>query len=64
GIREEWIFDRKSLTLLGERTVQIRVPRHANAEDRLIKPGTILFTSAVTRRTLVEGMKEAPSQRS
>ncbi|MEU6442259.1 CU044_5270 family protein [Streptomyces sp. NPDC047046] len=64
GLREEWIFDRKSLTFLGERTVLVRQPRHANAEDRLIKPGTILFTSAVTKRTLVEGMKEAPSQRS
>ncbi|MGW3487033.1 CU044_5270 family protein [Streptomyces sp. NPDC001054] len=63
GARDEWIFDRKTLTFLGERSVQVKEPKHANAEDRLIKPGTIRFTSAVTKRTLVEGMKELPSQR-
>ncbi|WP_431036051.1 CU044_5270 family protein [Streptomyces sp. P6-2-1] len=64
GDREEWIFDRESHTFLGERTVHVKEAKNANAEDRLIKPGTVTFTSAVTSRTLVGGIKETPSRRS
>ncbi|MEV6764033.1 CU044_5270 family protein [Streptomyces sp. NPDC051105] len=59
GEREEWIFDRKSDVFLGERTVQVK---RATGVDALIKPGTVLFTSAVMNRAIVDGIKQTPSQ--
>ncbi|MFI8243066.1 CU044_5270 family protein [Streptomyces sp. NPDC085866] len=59
GEREEWIFDKKSLVLLGERTVQVRTVGGTNP---LIKPGTVTFTSAVMKRAIVDGIKQTPSK--
>ncbi|MER7875530.1 CU044_5270 family protein [Streptomyces solisilvae] len=59
GQREEWIFDKKTLALLGERTVQVKaVP---GAGDDALKPGTIASTSAITQRAVVDGIKQTPS---
>ncbi|MFI7356869.1 CU044_5270 family protein [Streptomyces avidinii] len=58
GLREEWIFDRQSLAFLGERSVQVR---GESGEQGLIKPGTVVFTSAVTTRTVVDRIKEIPA---
>lgn len=59
GRREEWIFDRKTHVFLGERSVQVR---ETSGEDALIKPGTVLYTSAIMKRAIVDGMKQSPSQ--
>ncbi len=56
GQREEWIFDKKTLAFLGERTVQAQP-----SKDGPIKRGTVLFTSAITERAVVNGNKELPS---
>ncbi|MGW3327021.1 CU044_5270 family protein [Streptomyces virginiae] len=58
GQREEWIFDRQTLTFLGERSVQVQ---GESGEQGLIKPGTVVFTSAVMNRTVVDRMKELPT---
>ncbi|MGW3658795.1 CU044_5270 family protein [Streptomyces sp. NPDC005151] len=58
GARTEWIFDAKSYTYLGERTIQVRP--HGGDSGK-IKPGTILFTSAITVRQAVDEMKQLPS---
>ncbi|MFF9062452.1 CU044_5270 family protein [Streptomyces sp. NPDC014882] len=57
GQREEWIFDPKTYVFLGERTVQVE---RRTGEDTLIEPGTVTFTSAVTERAVVDGMKQTP----
>ncbi|MFI5823688.1 CU044_5270 family protein [Streptomyces rishiriensis] len=59
GAREEWIFDEKTHVFLGERTVQVR---KETSEGVLIKPGTVLLRSAIINRTVVDGMKQTPSQ--
>ncbi|MGW7361911.1 CU044_5270 family protein [Streptomyces sp. NPDC054841] len=59
GQREEWIFDRKSHVFLGERTVQVR---QNTGEDALLKPGTVISTTAVLNRAVVDGIKQTPSQ--
>ncbi|MGF0174587.1 CU044_5270 family protein [Streptomyces sp. Marseille-Q5077] len=59
GQREEWIFDKKTHVFLGDRSVQVR---KATGEAALIKPGTVLYTSAVINRAVVDGMKQSPSQ--
>ncbi|MFH7336810.1 CU044_5270 family protein [Streptomyces sp. KHY 26] len=59
GQREEWIFDRNTHVFLGERSVQVR---KAGGLDAVIKPGTVLFTNAVLRRAVVDGMKEVPAR--
>ncbi|MGA6155018.1 CU044_5270 family protein [Stenotrophomonas sp. NPDC087984] len=56
GQREEWIFDKKTLAFLGERMVQVQPPK-----DGPIKRGTVLFTSAITERAVVDGNKRLPS---
>jgi hypothetical protein len=56
GQREEWIFDKRSLKFLGERTVQVK-----SAPDWPIKPGTVVFTSAITQRAVVDGNKRMPA---
>ncbi|GAA2273442.1 MULTISPECIES: CU044_5270 family protein [Kitasatospora] len=58
GQRTEWIFDNKSFTFLGERTVQVQ---GASGEHGLIKPGTVVSTEAVTQRAIVSAMKQTPS---
>jgi len=63
GQRTEWIFDNKTLTFLGERTVQVEtVP--GDAEANLIKPGTVVYTTAITTRAIVDGIKQTPSRAS
>ncbi|WKV73249.1 CU044_5270 family protein [Streptomyces sp. PCS3-D2] len=57
GQREEWIFDRETLEYLGERVVQVR---GSSGEDGLIKEGTVVFTTAVMTRGVVDRMKEMP----
>ncbi|MFJ7588013.1 CU044_5270 family protein [Streptomyces sp. NPDC097617] len=58
GRREEWIFDRQTLTFLGERNVQVE---GESGEQGLIKPGTVVYTSAVMTRSVVDRMKEIPA---
>jgi hypothetical protein len=55
GERTEWIFDKKSLRLLGERIVVVDPGPGSE-----FKAGTVTFTSAITRRAVVDGMKETP----
>ncbi|WP_326580096.1 CU044_5270 family protein [Streptomyces sp. NBC_00487] len=59
GQREEWIFDRKTHVYLGDRTVQVN---RTTEEGGLIKPGTVVFTSAIMNRAIVDGIKQTPSQ--
>lgn len=56
GTRTEWIFDRTSLDYLGERTVFSRDTERAEA-------GTVLFTSAVLERAVVDKSGRAPGDR-
>ncbi|QNE74084.1 hypothetical protein F0344_05220 [Streptomyces finlayi] len=56
GDRSEWIFDPKTFSYLGERTVQMR--------DRSgIKAGTVIGHTAITERAIVDEMKERPGAR-
>lgn len=64
GQREEWIFEKNSLDFLGTRTVQVTEGQNPNAEDRLIKTGTVLYISAVTSRAVVDGIKQTPERAS
>lgn len=59
GQREEWIFDKKSHVFLGERTVQVR--KNGGTEG-LLTPGTVVYTSAIMNRAIVDDMKQTPSQ--
>ncbi|MER5432643.1 CU044_5270 family protein [Streptomyces sp. NPDC002588] len=59
GQRTEWIFDKKTLEFLGEREVQVEADK-----DGLFKPGTVLFTSAITQRAVVDGNKQEPGEAS
>jgi len=59
GQREEWIFDKNTHVFLGTRTVQVS---KAVGPEKIIKPGTVLFTSAVTQRTIVNAIKQVPSE--
>ena len=57
GAREEWIFDKKTHVFLGEQTVQVK----SVSEDGVVmKPGTVRYTSAITKRAIVDGMKQTP----
>lgn len=58
GTRTEWIFDAKTHAYLGERTVQVH-PQ--GGESGKIKPGTIIFTSAITTKQVVDELKQVPS---
>lgn len=58
GRREEWIFDRTTHAFLGRRTVQVAA---AGGAEAVIPPGTITFTSAITRRAVVDAIKQTPS---
>lgn len=59
GERTEWIFDRKTLRFLGERTVVVKP-----VADSPFKVGTVTFTSAITQRAFVDANKQAPGQAS
>ncbi|MGW7441504.1 CU044_5270 family protein [Streptomyces sp. NPDC054849] len=59
GVREEWIFDKTTHVFLGVRTVQVK---QVTEEGVVIEPGVVRFTSAVTRRAIVDGMKQTPGQ--
>ncbi|MDQ0795833.1 CU044_5270 family protein [Streptomyces sp. B1I3] len=56
GDRTEWIFDPKTYSYLGERTVQMR-----DAEG--IKAGTVTGHTAITERAVVDAMKEIPGSK-
>ncbi|WP_299537315.1 CU044_5270 family protein [uncultured Streptomyces sp.] len=58
GARTEWVFDPKTFTYLGERTIQVR-PQ--GGDSGLITPGTVLYTEAVIVRQAVDTLKEIPS---
>ena len=55
GQRTEWIFDRKTYAFLGERNVQVE-------PSDTFKKGTVTFTVAITRRAVVDEMKEVPGE--
>ncbi|MFJ2932192.1 CU044_5270 family protein [Streptomyces sp. NPDC087219] len=57
GQRTEWIFDSKTFTFLGERTVQVK---GEGGEGGLIKPGTVVFTHAIMVRAFVDDIKMVP----
>ncbi|WP_133914350.1 CU044_5270 family protein [Streptomyces sp. NBC_00582] len=59
GQREEWIFDEKSHVFLGERTVQVK---QGEGSDALLTPGTVVYTSAILKRAVVDAMKQPPAQ--
>ncbi|MFF0451375.1 CU044_5270 family protein [Streptomyces sp. NPDC004609] len=61
GAREEWIFDRKTHVFLGERSVQVEERKE---EDVVIEPGTVMHTSAIITRDVVDGMKQTRSSSS
>lgn len=58
GQRTEWIFDKKTFTFLGKRTVQVK---GTSGDNGLIKPGMVVGTEAITERAIVNGMKQTPS---
>ncbi|GGW39471.1 CU044_5270 family protein [Streptomyces xantholiticus] len=53
GDRTEWIFDPKTYAYLGSRAVQVK-----QADG--IKPGTVLESTAVLERTVVDAQKQRP----
>ncbi|MEU0407348.1 CU044_5270 family protein [Streptomyces griseorubiginosus] len=55
GQRTEWIFDKRTYAFLGERSVQVE-------PSDTFKKGTVTFTVAITRRAVVDEMKEVPGQ--
>lgn len=59
GARDEWIFNKKTHVFLGERTVQVK---KVSDNGVVVTPGTVLFTSAITKRAIVDAMKQTPAQ--
>jgi len=57
GARTEWIFDERSLTYLGVRKVQVK-------DTKWIKPGMLLYTSAILQRGIVDERGERPTSTS
>ncbi|MFF8918116.1 CU044_5270 family protein [Streptomyces sp. NPDC015032] len=57
GERLEWIFDRKTHVFLGERSVQVR------GDSGAVKRGTVMFTSAIMTRAIVDDIKETPTEK-
>ncbi|MFD8027983.1 CU044_5270 family protein [Streptomyces sp. NPDC048231] len=57
GAREEWIFDKKTHVFLGERSVQVKPVTEYGVT---MKPGTVLYTDAITTRAIVDDMKQVP----
>ncbi|MFF4172304.1 CU044_5270 family protein [Streptomyces sp. NPDC001744] len=58
GQRTEWIFDSRTFTFLGERTVQVE---DSGDENDPIKPGTVIYTHAIMVRAFVDGIRVTPS---
>ncbi|GAB7109283.1 hypothetical protein JCM4814A_75970 [Streptomyces phaeofaciens JCM 4814] len=59
GQRTEWIFDKKTLELLGQRSVVVK-----HVEGDVFKIGTVTGTSAITQRAFVDEMKQTPGRSS
>lgn len=59
GQREEWIFDSKTHAFLGKRVVQVKESREQGV---VIRPGTVMHTSAIMKRAIVDDIKQTPSQ--
>lgn len=59
GQRTEWIFDKKTLAFLGERTVVVK-----KTPGSPFEVGTVVFTSTITERAVVDGSKQVPGQAS
>jgi len=57
GARTEWIFDERTLTYLGVRKVQVK-------DTKWIKPGMLLYTSAILQRGIVDERGERPASTS
>jgi hypothetical protein len=57
GRRIEWSFDRRTSVFLGERTVQTKP---AGSAKSLVKPGTVVSSTAVLARAVVNGIKQTP----
>ncbi|WBB97792.1 MULTISPECIES: hypothetical protein [unclassified Solwaraspora] len=55
GVRHEWIFDREDHTYLGSRSVYTTA-----VPDSIIPVGTVTFSQAVVRRTVVDELKQLP----
>ncbi|MEU1622139.1 CU044_5270 family protein [Streptomyces sp. NPDC005722] len=55
GQRTEWIFDRKTHVFLGERSVQAE-----RDPDGVMPRGTVVFTTAVMTRSVVDAVKQLP----
>ncbi|MFE9883362.1 CU044_5270 family protein [Streptomyces sp. NPDC005784] len=53
GDRTEWIFDRKTYAYLGSRGLQVK-----QVDD--VKPGTVLESTAVLERAVVDAQKQRP----
>ncbi|MET9410830.1 CU044_5270 family protein [Streptomyces sp. NPDC002935] len=53
GDRTEWIFDRKTYAYLGSRAVQVK-------QAYGIKPGTVIQSTAVLERAVVDAQKQRP----
>ncbi|MGW2087982.1 CU044_5270 family protein [Streptomyces sp. NPDC001880] len=56
GVREEWIFDKKTHVYLGTRTVVVE-------DSGLHKRGTVLGTSAIMKRAFVDDIKQTPTEK-
>ncbi|MDX3631878.1 CU044_5270 family protein [Streptomyces europaeiscabiei] len=59
GERTEWIFDKKTLRFLGERSVVVKA-----TADSPLKVGTVTHTRANTERAFVDAAKQLPGQAS
>ncbi|WP_405787380.1 CU044_5270 family protein [Streptomyces sp. NBC_00029] len=57
GERLEWIFDRQTLAFLGERIVRVE---GGSGERSAVRPGTVVFSKAVTTRAVVDRIREMP----
>ncbi|MGV9642000.1 CU044_5270 family protein [Streptomyces sp. NPDC003514] len=55
GERTEWIFDKKTLRFLGERVVVVKA-----VAGSPFKVGTVVFTSAITQRAVVDSNRQVP----
>jgi hypothetical protein len=65
GLREEWIFDRETLQFRGERIVvtegfEAPVPAGAAAGDSGTAPGTVIGSTAIVARAIVDRAGQIP----
>ncbi|MEU0785751.1 CU044_5270 family protein [Streptomyces sp. NPDC006173] len=61
GARQEWIFDKQTHVFLGERSVQVREITESGV---VMEPGIVRYTSAITKRAIVGGIRQTPAQSS